>query len=314
MIVLASMSKYNELLFIRSIGLSINKIFLYSSSYVVLFTILIFILGELLAPKIELLAQNKKTLALSQGNAISTFLGTWVRNKNKFIHVKMIKDHNTLNDVHIYTLDDEFKVLNSTFAETVKLISDQRCKNTDKDCNNLWELSNVTITDFSYEPKDTSTGYDAVEVNDLNIKSNIIKQQEILKLEEKNLLDMNILRASNVKHLERLSIINLFRIIRERVANNLSVIEYKIAYWKKIIQPFSIIIMGYLAFPLVISRFKRYSTSTYLLLGVILGIVFYLLNAVLIPLATVLGLPPSLGIIMPPLIFLSIGIYFTVKN
>ena len=63
---------------------------------------MVFIFGELLAPKIELLAQKRKTLACSQGNAIYTSYGTWIRTGNKFIHVATIQNHNTIQGITIY--------------------------------------------------------------------------------------------------------------------------------------------------------------------------------------------------------------------
>jgi len=286
------MAKNCELVAMRTVGISVNKIALFGSYYVLLFTILVFLGGELLAPKIELFAQKRKTFALSQGKAIYTAYGTWIRTGNKFIHVARIKDHNTLNNVTIYELDQDLKLKQSSFAETVKLI---RVNNVN---DSIWELKNVIVTDFT----DATNG-----------KTKGIKLAKINNKEEQNLLDLNILQTANIKHLERLSIKNLTTIIKDRVANNLTVTDYRVAFWKKIVQPFSILIMSYLAVPFVLGPLRSCSRGLRLMVGVILGFSFYLLNALFCPLVTVINFPPSIAVILPPMIFLSLALYLAIR-
>ena len=301
LLVLGSMAKNCELLAMRTIGISANKIALYGSYYVLFFTIIVFIFGELLAPKIELLAQKRKTLACSQGNAIYTSYGTWIRTGNKFIHVATIQNHNTLQGITIYELDSDLKLKRSSFAETARLISEQNInkKDINKNLNSLWELKNIIVTDFS----------DLTNKN----SNNTIKLVKLANTQEKNLLDLNILKTANVKHLERLSIKSLLVIIQDRLANNLAVTDYKVAFWKKVVQPFSILIMSYLAVPFVLGPLRSCSRGLRLVVGVILGASFYLLNALFCPLVTVISFPPSIAAILPPMIFLSLAVYLAIR-
>ncbi len=285
LLVLGSMAKNSELVAMRTAGISVNRIALFGSYYVLGFTMLVFLGGELLAPKIELFAQKRKTLALSQGKTIYTSYGTWIRTGNKFIHVARIKDRNSLHNVTIYELDQNLQLKQSRFAQTAEVI------NLDDVGNSSWNLKNVTITDFT----------------------NGIKLTKLANKKEQNLLDLNILQTANVKHLERLSIKNLITVIRDRLANNLTVIDYKIAFWKKIIQPFSILIMSYLAVPFVLGPLRSSSRGLRLLVGVGLGFVFHLLNALFCPLVTVINFPPSIAVILPPMVFLLLGVYLAVK-
>ncbi len=297
LLVLGSMAKNCELLFMRTVGVSANRIALYGGCYVLLFTGIIFIFGELLAPRIELFAQTKKTLALSQGNTIYTSYGTWIRTQNKFIHVAKVQDHNTLQDITIYEFDDNLKLKRSSFAEIAELISSENS-------NSWWELRNIIITDFNELINNTSG---------IDNKSNGIQLIKLSNKKEQNLLDLNILRTANIKHLERLSINNLSRVIKDRIANNLVVIDYKVAFWKKIVQPFSILIMSYLAVPFVLGPLRSCSRGLRLLVGVALGASFYLLNALFCPLVTVIDFPASIAAILPPIIFLSLAIYLSIK-
>lgn len=283
LVVLGSMANNCELVAMRSFGISANKIAIYGSYYVLLFTIIVFLGGELLAPKIELFAQKRKTLALSQGKAMYTSYGTWVRAGNKFIHIAYIRTNNVLNKITIYELDENFKLKQTKFAETARFIKD-----------NTWELQNISITIFP----------------DYN---HAIKLKKINNQVENNLIDMNILQVANIKHLERLSLITLAKTIKDRLINNLAVVDYKVAFWKKIIQPFSILIMSYLAVPFVLGPLRSCSRGLRLLVGIIIGFLFHLLNALFCPLVTVVNIPPSLAVLVPPIIFLGLSIYLAVR-
>ena len=113
--------------------------------------------------------------------------------------------------------------------------------------------------------------------------------------------------------MERLSIKSLLVIIQDRLANNLAVTDYKVAFWKKVVQPFSILIMSYLAVPFVLGPLRSCSRGLRLVVGVILGASFYLLNALFCPLVTVISFPPSIAAILPPMIFLSLAVYLAIR-
>lgn len=289
LLVLGAMAKNCELVAMRAAGISANKIAWFVSYYVLFFTIIVFLSGELLAPKIELFAQKRKTLALSQGKAMYTSYGTWMRTNNKFIHIAHIKNHNILSKVTIYELDQNFKLKRTKFAETAKLID-----------NNIWELQNVLITDL---PDNTSRrGSPGVII--LNKESSQI---------ESNLVDLNILQVTGIKHLERLSIVTLAKVIKDRLANNLTVLDYKVAFWKKIVQPFSILIMSYLAVPFVLGPLRSCSKGLRLLVGIIIGFLFHLLNALFCPLVAVIDVPPSMAVMLPPIFFLCLSVYLAAR-
>lgn len=293
LLVFGSMAKNCELVAMRTAGISPNKIALLSGYYVLLFTVLVFLSGELFAPKIELFAQKRKTLALSRGKAIYTNYGTWIRNGNKFIHVGNIKDHNTLQNITIYELDQSLKLKQASFAKSAELIK------IDGSTDSVWDLKNVIITDFGSRIKKGSGG---------------VKLSKMLNKQEQNLLDLNILQTANIKHLERLSIKHLATIIQDRLANNLTVIDHKVAFWKKIIQPFSILVMSYLAVPFVLGPLRSCSRGLRLVVGVVLGFIFYLLNALFCPLVSVANFPPSIAIMLPPMIFLALALYLAVRT
>jgi lipopolysaccharide export system permease protein len=301
LLVLGSMAQSSELLFMRTVGLSANRIALYGSVYVLLFTLLIFVFGELLAPRIESFAQTRKTLALSRGNTIYTSNGTWMRNHNKFIHVAKVQDFNTLSGITIYEFDEYLRLKKSSFARTAKLIN-SAYDQINKKSNSLWELENIVTTDFS----------------DLNNvlpadKDNNIKFMRLATKQEENLLDLNILQTANVKHLERLSIKSLLAVIQDRINNNLAITDYKVAFWKKIVQPFSILVMSYLAVPFVLGPLRSCTRGLRLLVGVMLGASFYLLNALFCPLVTVINFPASIAAMLPSIIFLSLAVYLAAK-
>ena len=298
LLALGSMSKNSELLIIRTFGISAHGIALCGSLYVLLFTLMIFCLGEFVAPRVEMFAQTKKTLALSKGNTIYTSYGTWIKNYNNFIHISTVQDYNNLHGITIYYFDEDLNLYKSLVAESARLIE-----------KNIWELKKPIVTNFP----NNITNKQAVYEHETHGKENNIQYIHLETIQEKDLLDLNILQTTNIKHLERLSIQKLVAVIKDRVANGLAVIDYKLAFWKKIIQPFSILIMSYLAVSFVFGPLRSSNKGLRLIVGIALGSSFYLLNALFSPLVTVINFPASLAAIIPSTIFFFLAMYLTVK-
>src|SRR5660397_199984 len=79
---------------------------------------------------------------------------------------------------------------------------------------------------------------------------------------------------------ERMSTIDLFEYIRHLDANAQSAQRYEIEFWKKVFYPFSCLVMVVLALPFAYLHFRSGSIASYVFVGVLAGISFFLLNNV----------------------------------
>ena len=152
--------------------------------------------------------------------------------------------------------------------------------------NNIWTLENIHGTRFSEHGTE-------VMVAD--------------QIQTPELLDTEILQASAVKHLERLTLVNLWRVIKSRIAQELNATEYQRAFWLKIVQPFAALVMIFLAVPFAFGPLRSASLGLKILVGVLVGFSFHTLNSIFGPLTAVTGLSPMLAAIIPTTAFLILG-------
>lgn len=90
--------------------------------------------------------------------------------------------------------------------------------------------------------------------------------------------------------------------------NGLDTHHYRVVFWKQISIAISVIAMGLLSLPLLVGSTRGMSASQRVLLGGILGIVFYLMQQVTGNLAGLLNLVPSVTILTPVLVLLMISV------
>lgn len=276
LLALGNLAKYSELVAMRVASVSVPRISWAALKAGLLLTIFMFICGEVISPKTEVWAQQKKTLALSRGQAIQTQFGTWVRNGNEFIHVGVVKKPDNLQDVTRYNFNKKLQLQDVINAGTAY-----------KE-NKTWHLEDIHGTTFDAD------GTSIIAADHKQIKQ---------------LLDTEIIKAAAVKHLERLTLKNLWRVIKSRLAQELNATEYERAFWLKIAQPFAALVMVFLAVPFAFGPLRSSSVGLKILVGVLVGFTFHTLNSIFGPLTAVIGLSPMLAAIIPTLTFFLFGMW-----
>lgn len=270
LLALGQLSKASELVVMRTSAISIQRIALATLQGVLFLTVIVFIGGEIISPVFERIAQQKKIMAISVGQAIQTDYGIWIKNQREFIHINMVLADGTLQQITRYTFDDHLSLQEIIYA------------NMAIQSTGGWLLKHVTGTRFT--------------------KSNtsLIKEEKLLV---PNLLNKEILEVSSVKHLERLSLRHLHKVIKQRQKNGLNVQNYAIAFWTKIFQPFSVLVMVYLAIPFVFGPLRSSSVGLRLLVGIIIGFSFHVINSIASQMPVVINMPPMLALAIAPCLF-----------
>lgn len=306
LLALGNLARSNELIAMRAAAVSIHRIGLAALKGAVVLVVAMILLGEIVAPATEQLAQQKKTAALSKGQTIETDKGIWIRNEHEFIYVGNIVDKK-LVQIEKYNFDENLTLQEvitaeqATAADMQDLSSDatkhsvqmsneleQPHKNSKNKEYSKWKLQNIHGTRFI-----PSLG-----------KTQGFTMQELLV---PKLVDLTILEAAQVKHLERLSIKHLLKIIKDRSAHELNTQNYQVAVWTKIFQPLVILVMVYLAIPFVFCPLRQASMGLKLLTGVLVGFGFHTVHSVFTQLPTVFNLNPVFAMALPPIIFFAIG-------
>jgi lipopolysaccharide export system permease protein len=91
--------------------------------------------------------------------------------------------------------------------------------------------------------------------------------------------------------------------------NGLQSSQYRFEFWERLLTPLASLVMIFLAIPFVLGAFSQSALGWRLMLGVMAGFVFFIMNAFLAQLCIVYQVPPLLAAFIPILIFAFLGLF-----
>jgi len=117
-----------------------------------------------------------------------------------------------------------------------------------------------------------------------------------------NLVSADVLKSLSTSP-DALSAQNLYDQAQYLKANQLDSRAIELAFWVKIASPFATIVMLMLSLPFVFSSQRAGGAGQKIFIGIMLGIVYVLVNKLLTQLALANGLSPALSAFMPLIFF-----------
>ncbi len=276
---LGSMASNSELIVLRAAGMSIAQITWSVIKAGLLLMLLGAFLGEVVAPPAERHAQNLRTTAITGSTTILSGQGVWSKNKQNFIRVGQVFQDARIADIAIYTFDDDRRLSSITKAKAATYTS------------SLWRMRDVTETRFSEQS---------------------YNQKHYAELDWDALLQPEMLDTLSVDE-HNLSVLSLFRYMKYLKGNQLDASRYELAFWMKMVKPFSALIMLLIAMPFVFGSMRSSSIGQRLLVGVLLGLGFHMFNQALNYIGVGYGLNAVVSALLPSLIF-AIGGFWALKK
>jgi len=280
MVSLGSLSRSSELVVMRVSGLSIIDIGLALIKVGLIFTALTFLVGELITPVSEKTAQRMRIQATDAVVAQDFRSGLWVKDNHSFVNVETVLPNATLLNLNIYEFDESFKLRTISNAKEANYIDER------------WKLSEVTQTKFNETEKADQSIIQTGFFDKANWESAI--RPELL----------NILLVAP----EKMSAWNLYSFISHLASNKQKTTRYEVALWSKMIYPLACAVMVILALPFGFLQQRSSSTSTKIFIGILLGVVYQIMNRVFIHLGVLNDWPPLMSAITPTILFLFAGI------
>ncbi len=273
---LGVLASHSELIVIRAAGISINQIMgmVIKLSFILAF--FAWCLGEWVAPTTDKIAQNQKAVVLSGGQTLKTEHGVWLRDNNKFINIRSVDVGGHLEGIISYEFDKDFSLQKASKASYADYIGDH------------WVLYDVKVTTFLEDKLQT---------------------QHYPQMDWQSTIDPNILRILGTKYLDELSLVGLWKTLQYRKKNELDYRPYQLALWQKIVQPFAIMVMMFLAIPFVFGPLRSSTQGLKLVIGMVVGFLFHTVNDLFGPLTLVYQLHPIIGACLPTLVFFGLGCY-----
>jgi lipopolysaccharide export system permease protein len=274
---MGALASSNELVVMRAAGLSLLRLVGSALQAGLVLGLLALVLGEFVAPKTEFMAQKFRAEAKDKAVSIREGRGFWARNGNYFINVRAVLPGVRLKDIYVYEIDDRSDLRSAMWAEGAHYV----------DVDGRWVLEGVKRSIM--RPERVMTDAIPSLVVDWTINPKLL---EVLATDPKDLSMRDLLPY--IDYLEK---------------NGLEVKTYWQAFWVKVLTPLSNLAMLFIAMPFVFGSQRTASVGQRLVIGVFIGLLFFLANRMLGNLVLLYDWPPLLGAIMPSLVFFAAGTY-----
>lgn len=290
---LAQFASRSEFTIMRASGLSTGMAGRMLARVGIVMVVITFLFGEFIAPMTSEMAERWKLQA--EGASISQEFrtGLWTKDVirengltgesigTRFLNVKDVSPQGQLRGVRLFEFDREFRMTSMVTAA-----------HADYQGNNVWRLSQVTETGFSVNVSDISAAVSAKTAPTRDLVSEITP----------NIL--SVLFADP----DRMSALGLATYTRHLAENNQTTERYEIAFWKKLIYPFAVLVMMALALPFAYLHFRAGGVSLKIFIGIMIGVSFQLLNSLFSHVGLLNTWPPLTTALVPSMIFLLIAI------
>ncbi|TNF98259.1 MAG: LPS export ABC transporter permease LptG [Gammaproteobacteria bacterium] len=274
MVMLGSLARNSEFIAMRSAGISVARI---SGSVIksgLILVIIALVLGEVVTPFSEPYAQQMRSFATTKSTALRSEHGIWVRDGSNFINIQQARLDGELRELDIYEFDDSLKLRNIAHATSAQ-----------------YEDSSWTLYDLEQ----------------IRLSKEELKLEKVAKARWDALFNPDVISVLAVKP-EQLPIWRLTTYMDYLRVNGLTTEPYEFAFWRKITTPLAILIMLLLSVPFLFTSIRTSGAGQRIMIGIVLGIGYYLVTHLTGRLGEVYDFDPMLSSVIPSLIFLLLGI------
>jgi len=269
--VLAHLSSNSEFTVLRASGLSPSRAAGVLAKAGLAFVVATFVIGEWIAPHSEQAAQQLRMRAMSSLIGQDLRSGLWLKDARSFINVREARDATALAGVRIYEFDAEYRLRVVSEAARAEYAGEGR-----------WRLLQVAQTRFS--PRGPVTA-------------------RFAEAEWRSAVSPDLLNVLIVVP-DRMSAWKLYRYTQHLAGNRQKTERYEIALWKKLFYPLATLVMMALALPFAYMQARYGMVGLKVFLGIMLGIVFHMLNSLFSHIGLLQQWPPVAAAAVPSLLFL----------
>ena len=276
LLALGGLTENHELVVIRMAGGAKSYIFrtmLKSASVLVIIAI---VAGEFLAPVCQGIS-SKMTSRSSESAVQSERI--WTKEGQTFISAGSLVSDCHLNNIKIHKFSDRGVLEESRLAKNGYCIE------------NGWELNDVESTFFN----DGVTRVERAEV--------------LIWLTE---IDSSLFGLLGLDP-EKLGLLDLWTYVNYAQQNAQNSQKWVQAFWARLVHPFTIYFMVFLAFPLVLMSSRSNPLGRVIFIGVCVGLGFYVVNELSSSFGIAFNLDPIVASFSPSILILAIGAWLNIR-
>ena len=273
---LGGLANSSELVVMRTTGISVGRLAGMVAVSGVVLTIATALIGEFIGPPMDYFARTLRNEARFEQEDIDFGNAAWVKDGPVILHLERINTEFEFGGIYLFR-----------FNEDHSLQSIARAENSGIDDSDQWILENVRETRFLDDGVQAVQASVAVETFDLNSELLGITLVKPVSLSGRGLL-------SYIGYLKR---------------NELTAERYETELWSRIARTATVVIMPVLALGFVFGSLRSSGYGARLMLGVLIGLGYFLASEMLANSGQVFDLNPAIVSWMPSIALLLIALF-----
>ena len=291
--VLAQFASNSEFTIMRVSSLSTVQAGVMLAKIGVVFLVITFVFGELVAPSSAEHAEKIKLIA--QGAVSKEFRsGLWTKDTihaesggeiigTRFLNVREMLPGGQLQGLKMYEFDRDLHLISVVTAARADYRGQRH-----------WDLSDVADTRFATSVFDLNATGDAAA----GIVTTKVAARQLTSDVTPEILSVTFADP------DRMSAIGLAAYTRHLAENKQVTQRYEIAFWKKIVYPFAVFVMLAMALPFAYLHARSGGVSLKIFIGIMIGVSFKLLNSLFSHVGLLNTWPPLTTALAPSVVFL----------
>ena len=312
---MAQFASSSEFTIMRASGMSTRMAVWMLFKIGIILVLVTFVFGELIAPRTAPMAERLKLAARGATVSQGFVSGMWTKDVvradgvagkitgSRFFNVRQFRNDGQLFDVRLYEFDTNFRMRSLITAARASYAG-----------NNTWRLEDVTETLFSNTGPLSGAGQGAVSA-DANAGAPGSYGQETSVVTTRRLTGMDLVSEITPKIIsvsasdpDRMSANELAVYTRHLNENKQESERFKIAFWKKLIDPLAIFVLMALALPFAYLQARSGGVSLKIFAGIMIGVGYMLVNSLFSHIGLLSAMPALLTAIAPSLVFLALAL------
>jgi lipopolysaccharide export system permease protein len=273
---LGTLAGQSELTAMRASGVSLLRLGATTLGAGLVLGLFGYVLGDWIAPQAQRAALDYKFTA-RDGYASQSVQekAVWLRDGDSVFHIKQLITQDHIADLEIFTLAPDMS-LSATYH-----VKDARYESGE------WHFSDIHKTALTLDSAVTS---------------------DLPQMVWKGALSPEVLRLLLLKA-DSLTMPGLLRLIRYLDGNQLDSTRYRTEMWRKLVAPVTVMSLMLFAIPFVLGAPRSSGAGQRLLIGILIGVGFYIFNEVSVNLGQIFQWPPFLAATTPTLLLGAAGFY-----
>lgn len=290
---LGALASNSELTVMRAAGVSGGRIIRSVLVTGVALMLLVALVGETIMPKSEQIAEELRLTALEKRLSVKGSRGLWMKSADRFVNIGTVMPDFTLLNIRVYEFENNKIVLTLSAARALLEGDD-------------WRIEDIALSQFA----NNRTNHEQI---DSVLWSEFLRRYSVAAIENRvnkvnsELVSSDVLKSISVSP-ESLSAMDLYHQVGYLNDNQLDSRRIELAFWVKVASPFSTLVMLMLSLPFVFSSQRSGGAGQKIFIGILLGILYVLMNRLLTQLALANGLAPVVSALLPLAFFLLLAI------